>query len=202
MIPITQLAIIEKNKLSSEHPWILLVEIRLNENEIVRLCRNTENIEFEGETWYAYDVQVGEIQEDNENTVTSIDLKLANINGMLDAQIDQYSGLTNSEILLHTVLITDDIKSKELTLSFYVSGSRMQNDYLNLTLTGFNPFEVKCPRATLRKLVCRYKEFKGERCRYYGSETYCDRTLKRCQELNNEKNFGGAPTMGWSGVFI
>ena len=73
---------------------------------------------------------------------------------------------------------------------------------LNLTLSGFNPLEHKVPRTDLRKLLCRYKEFKGERCGYTGVATECDRTLEKCQELGNEKNFGGAPSLGWKGVFI
>ncbi len=50
MIPVSQTAIIEKNKLESDAPWILLFEIILSETEIIRLCRNTENIIFDGLT--------------------------------------------------------------------------------------------------------------------------------------------------------
>jgi phage-related protein len=199
---LSHLGLIEKNKLSSDFPWILLVEVVLSETETVRICKNTEDIDFGGHTWVCYDVDIGEIEEDNENSVTSVDLEIANINGMLDAQIDTYSGFTNAEIKLHSLLVTNDIPSLETTLSFNVSGSRLSGDYLILTLTSFNPFEVKLPRATLRKLICKHRDFKGSRCKYSGTATECDRTLKRCKQLGNEKNFGGAPSMGWSGVFL
>ncbi len=202
MIPFSQIAIIEKNKLESDSPFILLVEIILSETETVYLCRNTENVEFEGETWFAYDLQIGEIEEDKNNCVSLVNLKIANVSGMLDSLIDKYLGLTNAVIKLHTILVRGSEVTKEITLSFNVAGSGIDGDYLSLNLTGFNPFEIKCPRATLRKLVCRYKNFKGERCGYTGDENYCDHSLRRCQELGNVKNFGGVPNMGWGGIFV
>lgn len=40
---------------------------------------------------------------------------------------------------------------------------------------------------------CRYRDFKGARCKYAGAELECNRTWTRCTELANTANFGGFP---------
>jgi len=42
--------------------------------------------------------------------------------------------------------------------------------------------------------VCNFV-FKGDRCGYTGTETQCDKTLTRCEELGNEDKFGGFPEL-------
>lgn len=41
---------------------------------------------------------------------------------------------------------------------------------------------------------CQFK-FKDSRCLYSGTETKCDKTLARCQALNNVTRFGGYPSV-------
>lgn len=41
---------------------------------------------------------------------------------------------------------------------------------------------------------CQFK-FKDTRCQYPGAETKCDKTLARCQALNNVTRFGGYPSI-------
>jgi hypothetical protein len=38
---------------------------------------------------------------------------------------------------------------------------------------------------------CRWRKFKGIECQYAGSETWCDRSYKRCSDLANQPHFGG-----------
>ncbi len=42
--------------------------------------------------------------------------------------------------------------------------------------------------------VCNFI-FKSSQCGYAGAETWCDKTLTRCEELNNQDNFGGFPDL-------
>jgi len=49
-------------------------------------------------------------------------------------------------------------------------------------------------RQTLRMQTYRCPwRFKDKNCRYTGTETWCDKTYARCQQLNNTQNFGGFP---------
>ncbi|WP_448807459.1 hypothetical protein [Aminobacterium colombiense] len=52
-------------------------------------------------------------------------------------------------------------------------------------------FKQPCPRHAFT-MRCRHR-FKGVRCGYSGAETHCDKSLTRCQALNNEARFGGFP---------
>ena len=38
---------------------------------------------------------------------------------------------------------------------------------------------------------CRWKVFKGDECKYVGTEEVCDRTYKACESFSNTDNFGG-----------
>jgi len=52
---------------------------------------------------------------------------------------------------------------------------------------------TRWPKTTLVKQAssCRWKVFKGTECGYSGSETWCDRSYARCEQLSNTDNFGG-----------
>lgn len=47
----------------------------------------------------------------------------------------------------------------------------------------------KCPRRIYQP-SCPWK-FKGEECKYEGTETWCDQDVNRCWALGNRINFGG-----------
>ncbi|MBI5789285.1 MAG: hypothetical protein HZA78_10565 [Candidatus Schekmanbacteria bacterium] len=42
--------------------------------------------------------------------------------------------------------------------------------------------------------VCNFV-FKSVQCGYNGTETWCDKTLTRCSQLNNQEHFGGFPDL-------
>ncbi|MCP3943219.1 MAG: hypothetical protein GY710_17265 [Desulfobacteraceae bacterium] len=46
--------------------------------------------------------------------------------------------------------------------------------------------------------------FKGSRCGYQGSETFCDKSKTNCEAIGNENNFGGfkeVPFLRFAGIF-
>ena len=53
----------------------------------------------------------------------------------------------------------------------------------------YGTFSKTIPQLTYMPL-CPWR-FKGPQCGYTGSETTCDRTAARCQQLNNFNNYGG-----------
>lgn len=52
---------------------------------------------------------------------------------------------------------------------------------------------VKWARVTTAKITgsCRWRIFKGDECKYSGSQTECDRRYTTCENYQNEGNFGG-----------
>lgn len=203
MLNLSQVAILEKNSLESDSPWITLFELKIDgESEPARFCRNTEDIKFDGHTWYAFPIQISEISDSNKDQGTQTSLKVANFSGVLDSELEKYDGFVGDDLSIHLIFVKDNIPSKISTIDFEVVGCANKNGWVSLELSGFNPHNIKTPRATMKKLECRYRHFKGMRCRYSGSETFCDRSYKSCLKKGNAHNFGGAPTLGWNGIYI
>ena len=53
MLPLSTASILEKNQISATGVWLMLLEISYK-GDTIRLVYNTENIQFEGNTYIAF----------------------------------------------------------------------------------------------------------------------------------------------------
>jgi len=203
MIKLSEIAVLEKNKLASDTPWITLFRIKIPEvSETIRICRNNTNVLHAGRTWYAFPVSVGEIEEEKNETATEVSLQVYNLSGALDTYMEQYNGFIGSTVDIILVFMKDSTTYPATTVRYTVTESNDKNGVINLVLSGFNPHNTRFPRTNLKKTVCRYKQFKGPRCGYSGSQTVCDRSYNTCFKLDNAARFGGCLTLGSGGIYV
>lgn len=203
MLSLSTAAIIEKNSLESDNPWILLFDIKKDGQLIASLCRNTENVQYNGKTYTAFPIKLEEIDENSDGSVSTFTIMFSNLESIFSAVIQQYNGFTDCEIEMTCIFVENDTSSNTFIFSTqYKTGNSIDDgDWLKVTCETFNPHQKQIPRATLRKTLCRYKDFKGERCQYSGTETWCDRSLARCSQLGNEAFFGGSPNIGRTNIY-
>ena len=202
-LPLSDAIIAEKNKLNSEHTWILLAELTLPDTTVVRICRNTENIDFGGETYVKFPFELEEISEGSKGEIPQVVLRISNVTRAMSVYAEDYDGLVGSSLvikLVHSDHLAD--ASPIVTHTFEVMSSVINEMWFTLTLGVSNPYRSRFPRSRVIKNFCRYKVFKGDRCQYAGGETECDRTLTRCRVLNNSNHFGGFPGAGRRGLYV
>lgn len=103
-----------------------------------------------------------------------------------------------SKAILRLVIVDDDYSLVGDTSFIFFEGEvdtwSMTEDNIKISLVSAM---TKWSQKALRShgSSCQWKVFKGitpdSPCMYTGSETWCDRTYKRCAQLNNTDNFGG-----------
>lgn len=195
-------AITEKNKLSSSSPWILLLEIAYPGETPVRVAYDTDNVTWDGETWYAAPFELGDMEESNSGEVPTVTLAVQDIERRITPHLDDYDGGVGATATVRIVHSDYLAGAAELEEEFELLSVAI--DHLNtihITLGTDNLTNRRSPPNRYLKGHCRYKDFKGTLCGYSGAETECDRTFERCRELNNSTRFGGFPGVGSSGYF-
>lgn len=213
---LSSVAYIEKNKLATTKAWIVLFKFTIpGVSEPLRLCANTEWVKWpvtNGDIYSAFPLDLGEIREDSKGSVPSLTLKVSNAMRTFEWYLEEYDGLVDSVVNIYVVNsthVTTDSKgyginnnNPEREFEFDIIESSADKDWIYFTLGASNPFNKRFPRNMVWRNVCSYKDFKGLRCQYTGSEAICDRTLATCRSYANSINFGGYPGVGSKGVFV
>lgn len=202
-IPISTAALREKNKVSSDGAFLLLLEVRYSASEDpVRLVWNNEDVVWDGQTWRGCPFELGELSETKESELPSVDLTVLDIERNLIPHLEEYAAGIGATVWIRIVNsnLLDEAAMREET--FEIMDVSVTGGYrVTFKLGAENLSEHRSPRGRFLKSHCRYKVFKGSHCGYDGSETECDRTFTRCKELGNESRFGGFPGVGQQGVW-
>jgi len=202
MLTLSSAAILEKNKLDSTGAFLVLLEINFEGVDPIRLVRNTEDIEWNGETWYAFPFDIDDVQEDAKGQLPNVTIRVGNVTRVLQQYLDDSQGGLGATVTIRVVHSDHlDLTDPEFEETFEVIGCSVDQMWVRFTLGAENPLLTRCPRQRFLKDHCRYKEFKGTLCGYSGSATECDRTFERCMELGNEHRFGGFPGIPTGGVY-
>ena len=88
----------------------------------------------------------------------------------------------------------------ELEETFVINASQSKADWVVFTLGTDFSFSRRFPPVRVMKDYCPFK-FKSVECGYKGYAQSCNKTLKRCRELNNSVRFGGEPTIPQGGLY-
>lgn len=203
-LDISDAAILEKNKLSDNGTWLLLLEILYENENPIYLCLNNEEIVWNEHTWTPTIFSLSGIVETKDSEVPNIPLTIVDLNRTLIPILEDYNGGIGATVIIRVVhsqhLDEDTPELEESTEIIDVSvDSQMK---IQFKLGAENLVDRICPPNRYLKNRCRFV-FKGSDglCGYSNSETECNRTYARCQELENSARFGGFPGIGTLGFF-
>ena len=82
MLSLSAIARKEKNELSTDSAFIVLLDIRLGE-ETVRICYNTEDVTWNGNLYQAFPFTIGEVTENTDGSDPDVELKVDNVSRAL-----------------------------------------------------------------------------------------------------------------------
>ena len=196
--------ILEKNKLTSDEVWVILLEFYYEGSGYVRIAQNNEDVTWNGETWLAYPAfNLGDIEETKDGEIPQLNLTIYDVYRKLIPIIDDLGGGVGGTVTVYIVHGTSAKISSEAEFEYTLDivGTSIQGNHtINLKLGGENLYSYRIPQDRYFKDHCRYKMFKGTYCGYSGGETVCSRTFVRCKEIGNQARFGGFPGVGRTGV--
>ena len=194
-------AILEKNKLASDAPWLVLLELSL-EGTTIRVVRNTEDVTWNGYTWTAFPFALDETGETSRGEVPQLALRISNVSRVMQSYFEGSGGAVGSQVIVRVVHADHlDLTTAEVEEVFEVVESRADAVWVTLMLGLRNPMMLRFPRHRFLRTHCRWK-FRGTECGYTGSETMCDRTLTACQARGNTARFGGFPNLPGEGIYV
>jgi len=193
--------IISKNKLTSSDVDLLLLKFEYKQEIPVNVCLNNTEISWNNEIWYPAAFSLTGLEETKESTIPSVNLTFTDIERRIIPEIESFDGCIGGTVTLYIVnssLLSNLTPSLQETLT--ILGTTV-DDNLNVTFTlgTENLFYLRLPVNRYIKNQCRFK-FKDSLCQYSGSETDCNGTYARCQELGNSNRYGGFISMGAKGV--
>ncbi len=193
MLSLSEVSRLEKNKLSSDGIWYVMLEVRLNDedNTVLNFVRNNENVHWNGIEWMAFPFELGDNTETAKREIPKVQIKVSNIGKAVQRYIEMAKGGVGADVDLLTVNSND---LENLTpcqnYKFQVYGVSCDSKWITFELHAMNPFEKRFPIERALKNNCRFK-FKEARCGYTGGEAVCNKTIVRCRELGNSPRFGG-----------
>lgn len=193
---------IEKNKLVSTAPWLILVAVTLPDASVIRLARNTDDVVFGGNTYAAFAFELGDVRSGGDGRIQGVTLRVANPERALQPYLEAHDGLVGcavSLMVVHAGNLASDYT--ELTLSWDVLAAESAEDWITFTLGAENPMRRRFPLQVAIPFSCNWG-FKSAECAYAGAVTSCARTLDACRALGNSVRFGGRPGIVGAARFV
>lgn len=202
MLSLSAIAKQEKNKLSTESVFIVLLDIDLKDGDVIRVCYNNEDITWNGNLYQSFPFELGEVSEDTDGSDPSVELRVDNTSRALSYYIESSGGAVNMPVVLR-VVNTENLNSNEPELeeSFVVQKTSIAEDFVTFTLGAEYSSRTRRPLNRYMKNNCPFK-YKGLRCGYNGGLPTCYHTLVDCRAHENSKRFGGFPGIDQKGVYI
>lgn len=189
MLQFSKIATLEKNKLSTDAPFLLLFDIsheQLAEN--IRLVRNTEDVTWAGKTWTAFPVDIEDYSEDGKS-LPALNMKIAAGQGLITTYLQKYGGLTDARVRIYIVHAKClDVDKAEMELEFQITETTYDEQWITFTL---GPSPELANRFPAWKYLTDFCPFVcGDiRCGYAGNRT-CKNNLASCLI---PQRFGGEP---------
>jgi len=190
---------IEVTRVSSDTPFLELLDIEVVDEagthvDWIRICRNNENITFQGNVYLAGDFTLeisGGLNEEPRLNISAQDPT-----GMIREAIDAYQGGTDFPVTYTYVNSARLDKEPEIQETFQVKTATTSGDWaVNFSLGMDGALAKKFPRRAQFSARCGHI-FKDNRCAYAGADGSCDYSLfgtNGCAVKGNTANFGGFP---------
>jgi phage-related protein len=189
VLQFSKIATLEKNKLSSDAPFLLLFDIsheQLAEN--IRLVRNTEDVTWAGKTWTAFPVDIEDYSEDGKS-LPALNMKIAAGQGLITTYLQKYGGLTDARVRIYIVHAKClDVDKAETELEFQITETTYDEQWITFTLGASPELANRFPAWKYLTDFCPF--VCGDiRCGYAGNRT-CKNNLASCLI---PQRFGGEP---------
>ncbi len=201
MLTLSQAAILEKNKLESDGAWITLLEINIRPGLIIRLCRNTDDIVWNGDTWTAFPFQLDAPKQSGSGELPRFAVRVSNITRAVEGYLEQEGGGVGATVRMLVVMSNHlNLTAAELDEEFSVQSTSYDQDWVTFTLSGATNLFRRVPERRFLKNFCHF-QYKGAECRASSGLPTCDKSLSACKARNNAVRFGGEPAIPLGGLY-
>ncbi len=160
--------ILEKNKIATANPWLVLLDITLTDDTNIYLVNNTEDIVFQGRVYTAIAFKLDPTNISGSGKIPSVQLSISNVTRVLQAYLEALEGAVDSEITITVVnaaLLAENYA--ELQMTFSVLSTKADAYFVVFTLGAPNPLRKRFPLHRYIAEHCNWK-FLARECNYGG----------------------------------
>lgn len=198
MLSISAISKAEKNKLSTDSCFLILLEIRLQNT--VYICYNNEDVTWKGQLYQAFPFQIGETSEESDGSDPNVSLKVSNVAQGLQWHVEESGGGVGTQVILRVVNSKNLNGNADLEEYYTVLSCKIDEQWIDFTLGNEYSARTRRPLDRYMKNNCPFV-YKGIRCAYRGNLEDCKHTLADCRAHKNSKRFGGFPGIDQKGVY-
>lgn len=203
MLSLSDVAKVEKNKVSSTGVWLILLDIELGEQHL-RIVRNNDYDNptvWNGNTYQSFPFNIGDTGQDSKGELPKLTIKVSNANGLVEQQINDLQGGVGAKVALYVVHSEHlDLTTPEIEEHYVVKAVTAEEDWVTFTLAGDMVLSQAVPCTRYLKDSCPY-QYKDVRCGYNGALPSCNHTLSDCVAHGNTLRFGGYPAIPGAGTY-
>lgn len=185
-------AILEKNKLASDAPFLVLLKIEHTKlTDPIYLARNTEDVEWNGKTFVRFPFNFSQMTTDSQ-TIPTVDLTVSNCGGLIQSYLQQYNGLADAKVTMY--LVHENLLTRTealMTIEFSVNSVSYDESWITFKLGCSPELNFKFPLHCYMSNYCPFR-FKDIRCGYTGTASACNNTRAECRIPSR---FGGEQGM-------
>ncbi|MDR3565589.1 MAG: hypothetical protein P4N59_29695 [Negativicutes bacterium] len=198
-LPFSSAGLIEKNKLSNDHPWLVLFEVQLPDGTSAHLAKNNEVVTWRDIAWEPIPVLLSDNTQDMK-AMSTFTIQISNVSGVVQSYLEEYNGLVDCVIVIRLVHAAHlDNTTPEIEESFNVQSTTYDEEWVTFTLgSDFWMYYRALADRYLPDFCCwKYAKIKcGVPAAVLRQFPSCCHTLADCKLRNNALRFGGAPGMG------
>ena len=188
MLSISAISKAEKNKLSTDSVFLILLEIQLQNT--VYICYNNEDVTWQGQLYQAFPFEIGETSEDSDGSDPNVSLKISNVAQGFQWYVEDSGGGIGTQVILRVVNSKNMNGAADLTEYYTVLSCKVDEQWVEFTLGTDYSARTRRPLDRYMKNSCPFA-YKGLRCGYNGNMTSCKHTLTDCRSHNNSARYGG-----------
>lgn len=185
---------ISRKLLTIEFKDTAIAPLRVLENE------NFEKLTINNHDYLGAPLKISEISRSDDNDFARVQVEVSNLASSISGLIGQFGDVVTGAPCMIEEIFLDENYNIVANRAFPLFIGNANNLTLTPDKVKFNidtvlgGYSNRSPNMTYG-VNCQWRKFKDIYCAYKGSATTCDKTLSRCQQLNNTANFGGFPSI-------
>lgn len=173
----------EKNRTASPYAWLVLLEITLTDDTIIRLVRNDEDVTFESNVYTAFNFQLEPTVQNSKGQIPTLTLRVSNVTFLIQSKLQTLNGAIGSTvrmIVVNSNLLASNVF--DLEMNFEVLAASSSNQWVEFELGSPSPLRQRFPLNKYSALGCQWR-FEEIECDY-------DRKILSAVVLTNPVSLG------------